>query len=562
MAPVKSIGMRSSAAFALGSSMPGYQQPKPAVPAATTGTVKNSYYDTISNSNSNQTNAVIKNDVPSVGQQKVLSTAENTAIAGRNLKTANMASAATQALLADPSQGFDTSKWAKSTTDAYRMSAANSLENNRQMFAPVANSGSAANQFAQLALQNSADTAKFAGDTSMQAANKKQDDLKNAIATGISTNNMEATNQNDYLSGLSTARNMGEGDANRKSAEMQTGMTLENQRDIARISNDTERWKTDKAAELTKLGYSADAAKAAADRESQLTIAKMNNSLQRDVEAGKLSMQEKELAQQANQFTNQQEYSKWALLKGFDENSTQRAWQANQTAMDQAWKSSEGSLDRQMQDKIAQGQLDVETAKLAQSAAQFNDSLAWQKEAAKQGIDATTAQRAWQESQNALDRSMTKRGFDMNAVQYLINSKMISPTDAFNLQKKMADDAGVNTSGWVMQTTPNETITTDQTSHDLAAQQAQYKSQGLNGDGTYKWNDAKSYLGSNGSSTLGDGKIQGSDVVEYINPLKSDAGSIANGNVNAGSVVSAVINPGKVVTTGVDNLGKFLGLWG
>ena len=123
-------------------------------------------------------------------------------------------------------------------------------------------------------------------------------------------------------------------------------------------------------------------ADAAAGRASQERIAFAN-----------LSVQEKQLAQQAAQAKDEMSFKREALANGNDQAAIDRAWQAAQQAKHLA-----------SQEKISFAQLSFQEKQLAQDADQFKSKQDFEKYALQNGNDQAAIDRAWNASQNTEER--------------------------------------------------------------------------------------------------------------------------------------------------------------
>lgn len=85
------------------------------------------------------------------------------------------------------------------------------------------------------------------------------------------------------------------------------------------------------------------------DREVQISEASLDRQLTREVEEGRISIEEQKLAQNAYQFESQQAFETWALQEGWNQDSIARAWQSSENAADRALTMAEGVLDRELQ---------------------------------------------------------------------------------------------------------------------------------------------------------------------------------------------------------------------
>lgn len=67
-------------------------------------------------------------------------------------------------------------------------------------------------------------------------------------------------------------------------------------------------------------------------RQFQSGESALDRQLTRDLEAGRISQQDKQMALQASQFDSEMAFKTWATEQGYKENDINRAWQANQNA--------------------------------------------------------------------------------------------------------------------------------------------------------------------------------------------------------------------------------------
>jgi hypothetical protein len=189
----------------------------------------------------------------------------------------------------------------------------------------------------------------------------------------------------------------------------------------------------------------------------------LDRSLTRDIEAGKLSQADKELAQQAVQFNTEEEYKKWAVGQGILE-----------TQATQAWQSAENAKDRAQSLVIANNQLYLETQKLTASIDQFDKTYGlesskyassltqWQSEFNQKVKEYDTAsglekaklaqdlQIANNQMNNSimlatLDNEFKLKGISLEAV--LNNLGDLDPTSAADTFVEAMKQAGLNTAG-------------------------------------------------------------------------------------------------------------------
>ena len=157
------------------------------------------------------------------------------------------------------------------------------------------------------------------------------------------------------------------------------------QQDFATVQNDLDRkhdetlqnmifeqdkWKQGRVEELTKLGWDHDTAMQLSEQEHQKYMqdfewkkkelmqqgmqdfeaeqqakqwawqsneTSLDRQLQREIEAGRMTLEEKRLAQEASQFTDKLEFDKYALEKGLEQKDIDRIWNSKENALDRAW---------------------------------------------------------------------------------------------------------------------------------------------------------------------------------------------------------------------------------
>ena len=229
------------------------------------------------------------------------------------------------------------------------------------------------------------------------------------------------------------AANLSEAEKNRVWQAIQNDKTAENALTIATMQNDTERWKTDQTAILTRAGWDVQSAENLLDRRLQETMQNKDIALQREIESGRLSEAEAARVQQAEQFTDQLEWEKEATRLGLSADEAARAWQTKERVASQAFTATEASLNRQLEREIEEGRLTVQEQQLAQQASQFTDQLDWQKTAKELDLSDADTQRIWEASEAAKDRvfqadlqqiqnEFTARGWSYTAFSQMLDT--------------------------------------------------------------------------------------------------------------------------------------------
>lgn len=158
-----------------------------------------------------------------------------------------------------------------------------------------------------------------------------------------------------------------------------------------------------------------------------------------------LSLRERQLAQEGSQFKDELSFKKYATDRGYTDAEAQRAWQ-----------SQENALQRASTEKVSFAQLSQQEKELAQQAMQFQDKLAWDKQATKLGLDDKAADRVWQGAENQkerdaraqdsnLNRELQKylgdRGLDLDEQKIAENIRQFNNEQDF---KKWATQAGLD----------------------------------------------------------------------------------------------------------------------
>jgi hypothetical protein len=187
----------------------------------------------------------------------------------------------------------------------------------------------------------------------------------------------------------------------------QFDVSQENALKITQMQINTEKWKTEQTANLTKAGWDFEGAQAKLDRDLQDTLTTKSLVLQEKIANGQLTQAQAELAQQASQFTNQLEWEKEATKLGIAAEDAKMAWQTNERVASQTFAKTEADLDRQLDREIEEGRLTLQEKEIAQQATQIAlqyDQLEWQKEATKLGLDDAASERIWKSTEAALDR--------------------------------------------------------------------------------------------------------------------------------------------------------------
>lgn len=147
-----------------------------------------------------------------------------------------------------------------------------------------------------------------------------------------------------------------------------------------------------------------------------------------------LSVKEKSLAQEGQQFKDELSFKKYATDRGFTDAEAQRTWQAIQN-------------EKQItsQEKLGFAELSIKEKQIAQEGQQFTDRLSFDKWATQAGLDQQTAERIWKANENTLDRTLNQyiadKGFDIDAKQLSETVRQFDTKQAFD---KWATQAGID----------------------------------------------------------------------------------------------------------------------
>jgi hypothetical protein len=120
-----------------------------------------------------------------------------------------------------------------------------------------------------------------------------------------------------------------------------------------------------------------------------------------------LSVREKELAQNAQQFTSKQEFDRYALEGGWTQAEADRAWRGGEAERERTFQAGESAQERASRERLGFAGLSLQERELSQQSKQFTDKLNFDRWATQAGLDQQTAQRVWQS--NEAER---QRGFE------------------------------------------------------------------------------------------------------------------------------------------------------
>lgn len=158
--------------------------------------------------------------------------------------------------------------------------------------------------------------------------------------------------------------------------------------------------------ELSFKKYATDAG--FTDSEAQRTWQSVENSKQiastEKVSFAGLSQQEKELAQQASQFTDKLAWDKEATKLGLDDKTAERVWQGSENQKERDARATDSNLNRELQKYLGDKGLDMDEQKLAENIRQFDSKEAFDKWATQAGLDAQSNELIWKSNEADISR--------------------------------------------------------------------------------------------------------------------------------------------------------------
>lgn len=237
-----------------------------------------------------------------------------------------------------------------------------------------------------------------------------------------------------------------------ESGETIAGLQIGSAERIAFAGLDVETWKVERTEALTRAGWSHEAAENEADRQATFRITEMNNALTREIEEGRITLEESKLVQDASQFADELSFRRWATEAGFSDNEAQRAWATNERIAEHAFLAGEATLDRQLQTEIEEGRITLAESELAQRIYEFDSQQDFETWALEEGWSQDAIARAWQSGENAADRAhdaqiqmltnaLAVRGMDLNAL--LSFSADMPPDQQAQFVNELAVGAGL-----------------------------------------------------------------------------------------------------------------------
>lgn len=213
---------------------------------------------------------------------------------------------------------------------------------------------------------------------------------------------------------------LNENERNRVWQALENEKAATNAKEIAFMQNDTERWKVEQTAILTRAGWDVQTTEAMLDRRLKETLQANDNALQWEIEQGRITLEESRLIQQASQFDSELAWQQKAKELDLTEAEAERIWRTNERISNNAFIAAESSLQRQLEKEIEGGRIAVQEAQMLQQASQFKDEMDWMKEAKILDISEADAQRLWQSSENAKSAVLQK---EMQQIQNEFSAK-------------------------------------------------------------------------------------------------------------------------------------------
>lgn len=190
-----------------------------------------------------------------------------------------------------------------------------------------------------------------------------------------------------------------------RSTEAQNALTARGQ-DITVRGQDIQSQQADKAlAEnarqfntrqefetwATREGWNQDAI----DRAWQSTESSKEIASREKLGFADLSVREKELSQQGQQFKDELAFKKFATEGGWSQQEADRAWKSLESEKDRSLTSTESALDRELNKFLTEKKLDIDERQLGETIRQFDGKLAFDQWATQAGLDDNEKSRVW-----------------------------------------------------------------------------------------------------------------------------------------------------------------------
>lgn len=250
--------------------------------------------------------------------------------------------------------------------------------------------------------------------------------------------------------------------ANRIWQATQNDKQLQNAKDVQQMVINQDQWKQNKIDELTRAGWSVEDARANADRQQQLTLANIQNTLTREIESGRITQAQAELAQQASQFASQQVWNTWAENNRISESDKARAWTTKERIEAQAFESGQATFQAQLQKELAAGSwidsttgqkiTSTEAQRLLEEVRQFDKKEDFDRWAVQQNMSEADKNRLWETNERiannifqanlqTLNNELALKGIKYQTTMSYLES--LDPGDAADILQAIAIDAGI-----------------------------------------------------------------------------------------------------------------------
>jgi len=175
----------------------------------------------------------------------------------------------------------------------------------------------------------------------------------------------------------------------------QNEKALTNAKEIATMQDDTERWKQAQVDTLTRAGWTEESARQTAEHTQQISMFNLQSALTKELESGEWrdkygntiqSVQLKQLAQQATQFSSAQDFEReMSKTQMLDENGkpvvdvrgkpvmvdkdlANRLFVSAERAASESWQKTQNTYNAQLQKELAAGQWTDEGGNIVESA--------------------------------------------------------------------------------------------------------------------------------------------------------------------------------------------------
>lgn len=406
-----------------------------------------------------------------VSNQQVQQAGNAAAVQGIQSPVAQQTSQLTSQLLQDPTRGYDPNAAVQQQLGQYDRNIAEANELLRQQLAPTMNTSVSRDELARYALGNAQARTGYEEEARQAAIDRELGMIGNALAEGRDTSGMEDARFGAVMGGLGQQGELGLGYSTLEHEEKLEGLRMDLQRYISEGDWENARVIQDKISEhesaMQESEHVFTASESALGRAHELTVqtedqnfATLMFDMQAKHDMGMLlttqdfdtiqaeldrlhdvAMQNGDIAGRMKVLEAQQAFDKWAIesQQDFDREV-------------QAWQSGENMLDRALQQYIADGQISVQLAELAQRSYEFDSQQEFEEWALEEGWTQDEVARAWQAGENAADRGLQIQLYELEQVMQekgmnftaLMSSLEGMPADqAAQVMQQVAIDAGM-----------------------------------------------------------------------------------------------------------------------